>query len=357
LGHIFALAGPSGVGKTTFLSRLFSTPRPTLKLLVRSTARPKRGGEVEGVDYNFYSRDGFLQKLFANDFVHVEQHGSDLFGIETKPIEEAIQGEQDAILLAGIFGATRLKTVFGGNVSVIYMHTGTRQSLLNPECLLESCPEIQELRRRLHEKILTGVVALSPPETAEAYVARRIDLNSLGYAYVNGRIRSGDEITVIENLRDKLDATVEQFEAFAGRRGKRPTVAYSRTNLCFVLMPFTTHMQPVYQDHVVPIVRSLGLDCVRADGIFSSRPIVDDILDAVKNARIVISDLTARNPNVFYETGICHALGKVVILITQDEDVPFDLRHIRHIRYEFTPRGMAQFEHALEQTLRTILAT
>jgi hypothetical protein len=80
-----------------------------------------------------------------------------------------------------------------------------------------------------------------------------------------------------------------------------------------------------------------------------------DILDAVRTARIVIADLTHANPNVFYETGICHALGKDVILITQDSEVPFDLRHIRHIRYSYTPRGMAAFELALKETIKAVL--
>jgi len=84
---------------------------------------------------------------------------------------------------------------------------------------------------------------------------------------------------------------------------------------------------------------------------------MDDIVEAVRNSRIVVADLTCRDPNVFYETGICHALGKDVILITQDEDVPFDLKHIRHIFYEYTPRGMKRFEKTLKETIKSILMT
>jgi len=47
-----------------------------------------------------------------------------------------------------------------------------------------------------------------------------------------------------------------------------------------------------------------------------------------------LCDCTGRNPNVFYEAGIAHTLGREVILITQNEqDIPFDLRHRRYIRY------------------------
>jgi len=81
---------------------------------------------------------------------------------------------------------------------------------------------------------------------------------------------------------------------------------------------------------------------------------MDDVLEAVSTARYIIADLTDHNPNVFYEVGICHALGKNVVLITQDSKVPFDLSHIRHIRYEYTPQGMVSFERVLSKTLEVL---
>lgn len=56
-------------------------------------------------------------------------------------------------------------------------------------------------------------------------------------------------------------------------------------------------------------------------------------------------------------TGIAYSLGKPVVLITQDQnDMPFDIQHIRHIHYEFTPRGMSIFEKQLKETLSIELA-
>ena len=77
-----------------------------------------------------------------------------------------------------------------------------------------------------------------------------------------------------------------------------------------------------------------------------------DIWSAIFLAYCIIADCTGRNPNVFYEMGIAHTIGKRIILITQDEeDVPFDIRAIRFIKYEFTPRGMKQLERKLTATL------
>ena len=124
---------------------------------------------------------------------------------------------------------------------------------------------------------------------------------------------------------------------------------------CFVLMPFRDHLRPVYDDHIVNVCHELGLTVTRADQIFSTRPVIDDILEAVASARVIVADLTQGNPNVFYEVGVCHTLGKTVILITQEDEVPFDLRHIRHIKYVYTPRGMRAMEESLKLTLQTVL--
>ena len=128
--------------------------------------------------------------------------------------------------------------------------------------------------------------------------------------------------------------------------------------LAFVLSPFAEPFDTVYEDHLKPSVESFsGLRCLRADDINDNRPIMEDIWKSINEARIIISDLTGKNPNVFYETGIAHTIGKEVVLITQSmADVPFDLRHLRCIVYEYVPRGMATFEQNLTKTVANILA-
>jgi hypothetical protein len=59
--------------------------------------------------------------------------------------------------------------------------------------------------------------------------------------------------------------------------------------------------------------------------------------------------LTDRNPNVFYELGLAHALNKEVILLTQDiNDVPFDLRHFRIIVYQDSISGADKLKSTLK---------
>ena len=125
----------------------------------------------------------------------------------------------------------------------------------------------------------------------------------------------------------------------------------------FVVMQFKPELTRIYEDHVVSVAARLGLSVARADEMFTTRAVMLDIWTAICSSRIVIADCTGRNPNVFYEIGIAHAVGKPVVLITQDKnDVPFDVRHIRFIQYEYTAAGMTQFERNLEATIRQNLA-
>lgn len=120
------------------------------------------------------------------------------------------------------------------------------------------------------------------------------------------------------------------------------------SELVFVIMPFRKQSFKIYTDHIAPVVSEMGLKCKRADDIFTSRHIVEDIWSNIAKSRLLIADLSSRNPNVFYEIGIAHAIGKDVILITdEDDDVPFDVSHIRFFKYKITPGGMKDFEDKL----------
>lgn len=107
------------------------------------------------------------------------------------------------------------------------------------------------------------------------------------------------------------------------------------STLCFVLMPFTPDWADrVYRRVVAPVLRECDLNPKRADDFFGA-DVIEDIWTAVNTASVVVADVTGRNPNVFYELGIAHTLGKTTVIITQNEDdVPFDIRTRRFIKYD-----------------------
>ncbi|MFO1448263.1 MAG: hypothetical protein U1F61_08920 [Opitutaceae bacterium] len=126
----------------------------------------------------------------------------------------------------------------------------------------------------------------------------------------------------------------------------------------FVVMPFAPALRPVFSGPIRRAARRLGLSVERADDIFSNGAIVVDIWKAIINSFVVVADCTGRNPNVFYELGIAHAVGKPVVLLTQESsDVPFDIRHLRLIRYKATAAGFQRLESALQKTLAKVQET
>jgi hypothetical protein len=122
-------------------------------------------------------------------------------------------------------------------------------------------------------------------------------------------------------------------------------------------MPFGLYFDDYYANVIRSAVIDAGLSCIRADEIYGTGAIIDDIYRAILNADICIADVTGRNPNVSYELGMAHALGKPVVLVTQNvTDVPFDYRHLRLISYDPKSYGWEKaFGIAIEQTLTKTL--
>jgi hypothetical protein len=105
--------------------------------------------------------------------------------------------------------------------------------------------------------------------------------------------------------------------------------------ICFVIMPFGGWLDDYYASVYCPAIKETELIPHRADDLFRPSTIVNDIWAYTKRAKVLLADLTGKNPNVFYELGLAHALAKPVILVAESmEDIPFDLRALRIILYD-----------------------
>jgi len=125
--------------------------------------------------------------------------------------------------------------------------------------------------------------------------------------------------------------------------------------LCFVLMPFKPEFDRIYQDQIRLAIEEVGLKALRADEVFSPTPIVEDIWTYIARSRIIVADVTDKNPNVFYELGLAHAIGKPVIILSQHkEDVPFDIAYIRYILYTDNADGWQKLKENLVSALSSL---
>lgn len=99
-------------------------------------------------------------------------------------------------------------------------------------------------------------------------------------------------------------------------------------------MPFAPDFDDVFAHIIRSPLEEEGFTVQRADESRGTRNIMHDVVEGIASADLVVVDLTGANPNVYYELGIAHALGRRAILLTQDlEEVPFDLRAYRVITY------------------------
>lgn len=125
--------------------------------------------------------------------------------------------------------------------------------------------------------------------------------------------------------------------------------------LVAVMMPFNADLDETYQT-IGECCAELGLTCQRADEIFQENEVIQDIFSLIYRSAVVICDFTGRNPNVYYEVGIAHTLGRTVIPLTQNtEHVSFDVQHHRFISYVGNGEGLRDLQPKLQARLKTIL--
>lgn len=124
--------------------------------------------------------------------------------------------------------------------------------------------------------------------------------------------------------------------------------------LMSAMMPFHPSFNAVYAT-LQRTAKAVGLRCRRADDIWENPAVIQDVVSLIDRSKVVICDCTGRNPNVFYEIGIAHTLGREVILITQaDADIPFDLRHLRYVQYLNNGEGLEALSARLQPRLANL---
>lgn len=99
-------------------------------------------------------------------------------------------------------------------------------------------------------------------------------------------------------------------------------------------MPFDEAFAEVYRLGIQDACSQRNVLAQRVDDQIYTETILERIYRQIDSADFIIADMTGRNPNVFYEVGYAHAKKKLCLLLTQNAaDIPFDLKHHRHIVY------------------------
>ncbi|KAG9072895.1 guanylate kinase [Linnemannia hyalina] len=179
------ISGPSGAGKSTFLKRLFAEYPDKFGFSVSNTTRNPRAGEVDGVDYNFLTREEFLAGVARGDFIEHAEFSGNMYGTTVQGVKSVGDKGRICILDIDMQGVKLVK-----------------KTDLNPYYLSVQPPSIEELEKRLRGR----------GTEKEADIQGRLSAaqGELDYAKEEGAY---DEIIV----NDDLEAAYAKFKAYINK--------------------------------------------------------------------------------------------------------------------------------------------
>lgn len=198
-------------------------------------------------------------------------------------------------------------------------------------------PHLQQLRREINEmkwranqllselSIATIIVQYPPP----AIGGPVLEFNLLDLITENESARN----LYVESIIDKIDQAIgilkHQPESDAKTLEPPTPVFKEDKGFVFIAMPMSAE-DPILEDvhHTIKAVAlSVGLIAERVDEQITTERITDRVLESLHRAGFVIADLTYNKPNIYYEAGYAHALGKVPIYIAREgTTIEFDLK-------------------------------
>ena len=164
---------------------------------------------------------------------------------------------------------------------------------------------------------------------------------------------------------DNLPTTPhDAAKAEASPRGE-PNGGRSDPVTCFVIGPIGDRLADagtpdretweqavrVLEEVIEPACKTHGLEVIRSDNISQPGEIPEQVFILLRDADVVVADVTGGNPNVMYELGLRHAGSRCTIQIGEYGQLPFDISVVRTILFKRTAVG---FIDAREELTRAI---
>jgi guanylate kinase len=191
---LLVLSSPSGGGKTSIARRLLED-RKDLGYSVSATTRPMRERERNGIDYHFLTREEFVHRREAGEFLEWNQHFGQFYGTLRTEIERILSRGQNAVLDIEIEGARQIRTSFPNALHVFVVP-----------------PSAGVLIDRL-----VGRNTEAPAEMRERIARAGEELAAVGeydYAIVNDNLAHA--VAQVQSILDAEALRVERQEALPG---------------------------------------------------------------------------------------------------------------------------------------------
>lgn len=125
----------------------------------------------------------------------------------------------------------------------------------------------------------------------------------------------------------------------------------------FIAMPFNDDKYNIiYNKYIKPMLKEMYYEPIRVDEKTNPGDVMEFVWKEINESAFVIADVSIANPNVLYEIGIAHTLGKEVIVLTDSPDeVPFDIRKNRYLSYSiYDEKSIKEMKEKLESAIKII---
>ncbi|MCP4548197.1 MAG: PAS domain S-box protein [bacterium] len=121
---------------------------------------------------------------------------------------------------------------------------------------------------------------------------------------------------------------------------------------CYVAVPYRQEFHAIHDKILKPLAAQHKYMAQKADSkMVFTESMRTKMYGMIRNADFVIGDMTGDNPNVMYELGLAHAFGKPVIMISQDNEIPVNVREYEFIHYQDTLAGLDLFKKNLSRAI------
>jgi guanylate kinase len=180
-GRLIVVSGPSGAGKDTLI-RAALDAIPELALIASATTREPRGGEVDGRDHVFLSREEFERWIDEGRLLEWAEYSGNLYGTPKQSVEELLKKGRSVILRIELQGARQIKERRPDAVMVFVC-----------------APSLEETRRRLESRATESSASVeSRMATAIKEIAARDEFD---YEVINGEYEQARK-NIIEILQE-----------------------------------------------------------------------------------------------------------------------------------------------------------
>jgi hypothetical protein len=167
------------------------------------------------------------------------------------------------------------------------------------------------------------------------------------------------ELTLDPGVYDLIDMIEDQLRAMP-----KPDYAFAypfsaairppgSIRPAFLAIPYRAEFEPIKRA-VKKAGKAAGYKCEVTGDLATPGNIMDQVWTGIRGADAVVADITGENANVYYEIGLAQALGKEIIILSQERQAPFDIRAFRRVDYE--PSDLGGLRKKLKEAFTAISA-